>query len=121
MAHELAETADGKVMMAYAGATPWPGLGTAMSANMTAAEAVAAASLGWEVSTGDIFDADMRKIDGFKRVYRKDENINFGVVGENWTPIQNRDLAAFAESVVGLGGSNFHTAGALRKGQIVWF
>ena len=49
MAHDLARI-DGKTAMMYVGEVPWHGLGTPLSQPTTAAEAIKAAQLDWQVA-----------------------------------------------------------------------
>ena len=49
MAHDLAKTASGEYMTAWAGSTPWHGLGTSVEGLMTTTEALQKAHLDWDV------------------------------------------------------------------------
>ena len=49
MAHDLAQTASGEYMTAWAGSTPWHGLGTSVEGLMTTTEALQKAHLDWQV------------------------------------------------------------------------
>jgi len=49
MAHMI-EFMDGKASMAYAGETPWHGLGTEVPADITPADMLKAAGLDWRVT-----------------------------------------------------------------------
>ena len=59
MAHEI--TANDH-MVSGSNVTPWHGLGTIVAGNLTAAEAVKAAKLDWDVSQEPVFDGDMLNI-----------------------------------------------------------
>jgi phage/plasmid-like protein (TIGR03299 family) len=51
---------------------------------------------------------------------RETDNRVFGIVGRDWTPVQNEDSFAWFDGVVSDGRASFETAGALHGGRIVW-
>jgi len=121
MAHSLNFAADGTARMMFAGEAPWHGLGKRLEANCTASEALAAAQLGYQMGLSKVFTADMSPVPGFRAVTRLDTREALGVVTDSYTLLQNTDLAGFCEAVVGAGQAVYHTAGALGKGEDVWF
>src|SRR3972149_3885641 len=112
---------NGKASLVYSGKDPWHTLGTRLNGNFTSSEAIAAANLGYIVSTVNVFDGDMRLIKNYKAVLRDDTRDIFGIVSSKWAPIQNTKLAEFADALVGSGNSFFHTAGCLGFGEDIWF
>lgn len=113
--------------MAYFGELPWHRQGTRLNQAATAAQAISAAGLDWEVQKQPLFtgpDRSVRMKDWFA-VCRTDRLAEptggqLGVVGPHFEPLQNRDAFSFLDPVVGAGGAVFHTAGALRGGRQVW-
>jgi phage/plasmid-like protein (TIGR03299 family) len=121
MAHQITKDDN---MVSTKNLVPWHGLGTVLPDNaITAADAIKYASLGWEVECLPVFNADMKPIDGFRGVTRKDTGKVFAMVGEGYSPLQNTILAELAEAVVSGsdGKAAFETAGSLRGGETVWF
>jgi phage/plasmid-like protein (TIGR03299 family) len=119
MAHDL-NFVDGKASMFYAGEKPWHGLGTELAEPATAAEAIAAAGLDFDVALEPIVSTGGLAVPMGRAVVRSDTNQLLGLVGSSWRPIQNRDCFAFLDGVVADEGLRYHTAGALGKGERVW-
>lgn len=123
MAHGLTIRLDGRVEAAYAGETPWHGLGKKMSANMTPDEALREAGLNWEVTkrplwykNGTIVDQYAQTGDSFA-IIREDSGAYFGTVGPQYRPIQNREQAEFLAALAGEGGIEVEMAGSLWGGS----
>ncbi len=119
MAHELS-IQNGRAAMMYVDEVPWHGLGTRLDSPATAREAIAAASLDYEVALTDLFTREGFIIPGRKGAIRTDSNDVLGVVGNSYVPIQNRECFSFLDAVVADGGLRYHTAGALRRGEKIW-
>jgi len=127
MAHELHFTADRSASMMYVGEAPWHGLGTKLNKPATAAEAIKAANLDWNVCKHPIYlDGASQPIrDKFATVRAdklKDADCPvFGVVGKSYTPLQNSKAFEFFDPIVGEKNAPiYHTAGALGDGERVW-
>jgi len=126
MAHELT-TENGKASMMYYGETPWHQLGTRLQKPATSEEAIVQAGLDWEVVKKPVYvkmDKRFQVKDTFAMV-RKDKWQNndcdiLGVVGKNYTPLQNKDAFNFFDSIVGDKKAIYHTAGSLSGGKIIW-
>jgi phage/plasmid-like protein (TIGR03299 family) len=118
MAHEIAMV-DGKASMMYTGETPWHGLGTRLDDPATAAEAIQAAGLDYDVELAPLCTRDGIPVPQRKAVIRNDTQEALGVVGNNYVPIQNRHCFNFLDAVVA-DGLRYHTAGALGRGERAW-
>jgi phage/plasmid-like protein (TIGR03299 family) len=115
MAH-LVET------MAYAGETPWHGLGVHVEDDLTVEEMIKAAGLGWGVVKSPMYyDVNGEQINSGKfALLRDSDNQFFDTVSDSWEPCQNRDAFSIFEEFVEAGELEMHTAGSLKGGQIVW-
>lgn len=114
--------------MFYIGETPWHRLGKRLNQPATAAEAMVAAGLDWQVIKTPLYFAgphadvkvkDRHVVCRTDRLDTKDGG-QLAVVGGDFTPLQNSEAFNFLDPVVGEGGAVYHTAGALRGGRRVW-
>ena len=116
--------------MAYVGRRPWHGLGTYIEGQaMTAAQAIEAAGLDWEVVTEPVYrhiPADdwrpyhFKEVKGKRAVVRRDTDEVFGVMSDGYTPVQNLTGFDVMDAVVGSGDAAYHTVGSLFGGRRVW-
>ena len=115
----------------YYGERPWHGIGTELDKPATAAEAIKAAKLDWEVKAFPIYAgvpdiSDSSKINEFipisdtRATVRMDTKATLGVVGRLYTPIQNVDSFGFFDGVVGQGKAIYEVCGALGQGETIW-
>jgi phage/plasmid-like protein (TIGR03299 family) len=119
---------DGRPAIFVTGEPAWHGLGTVLQRPATAAEAIQAANLNWTVSKQPVYagDGQRKLIPDYFAVVRDDtwkeqhEPAVLGVVGSNYTPLQNRDAFTFFDPIVGDHAAVYHTAGALGSGERVW-
>ncbi len=126
MAHNLT-LENGNAQMMYYGEIPWHGLGTRLQKPATSEEAIVAAGLNWEVVKKPVYvklDKRFQVKDTFAMVrkdkWQKNECDILGVVGKNYTPVQNKDAFNFFDSIVGDKKAIYHTAGSLSDGKIIW-
>lgn len=126
MAHELTKE-NNKASMMYYGETPWHQLGTRLQKPATSEEAIIQAGLDWEVVKKPVYvklDKRFQVKDTFAMVrkdkWQRNECDILGVVGKNYTPVQNKDAFNFFDSIVGDKKAIFHTAGSLSGGKIIW-
>ena len=122
MAHEVES-------MFFAGEVPWHGLGTAVPAEVTAAEAIKLAGLDWEVAMSPLYTSfnkggvDVQTWvdqDEYQGVVRTSDGSVLGVVGSQYKPIQNATAFSFFDGIVGEGKAIYHTAGSLKGGKRIW-
>lgn len=131
MAHDLmVDPITGEAAMFFYGALPWHGLGQELVAQRpaTAEEAIRLAHLDWEVKKYPALvqlEGKTTAAPGWYGTVRQDtigypNPVVLGIVGPNYTPLQNIEAFGFFDSVVGSGQAIYHTAGALRQGDRIW-
>jgi phage/plasmid-like protein (TIGR03299 family) len=117
MSHEV-ET------MAYAGATPWHGLGEQVSNDLSPAQMMEKAGCAWDVEkrpmTYMVNGNRMKIVPGKKALVRSSDDLLLDVVGDDWNPVQNKDAFNFFSEFVMAGDMEMHTAGSLKEGRNVW-
>ena len=112
--------------MMYAGATPWHGFGRPVKNALTAEEAIIEAGLDWEVGCQPIFaeydqDGSHIEVPDSYAVIRDTDRKVLGVVGKNYTPIQNTECFEFMDEITGPDRLvRYHTAGSLHGGKKIW-
>lgn len=125
MPHELDNT-NGVYSFADSRADAWHQLGQQVNRCMTAQEVMEEAQLsGWDVRKhrlwtegSDGFPIQIEDREATVRTNPVTGNTDYlGVVGRNYTPIQNEESAAFLNALVDESGAHFETAGALRGGR----
>jgi phage/plasmid-like protein (TIGR03299 family) len=127
MAHEL-EIRDGQASMFYVNEEPWHGLGTKLDRPATAVEAIKAARLDWRVMKVPLYavegDTSISVPDTFGVVrddlWGKKGCPVLGIVGKDYTPLQNSEAFSFFDPIVGQNAAIYHTAGVLRDGERIW-
>lgn len=129
MAHELwIDTESGSASMFYVDEVPWHGLGTRLDNPATSIEAIKAANLDWHVSKELLYVQQGQSHVPLQDRYAvmrpphgcEEEAVVLGVVGKEYTPLQNCEAFAFFDHIVGKGAAVYHTAGALGQGERVW-
>lgn len=128
MPHNIA-TKDGKPMLMFVGETPWHKLGNRLQTPPeTAKEVIVAANLDWEVSKKPVYAFDGGAgcaVPGHYATVRADqwgkpECQPFGLVGEEYNVLQNREAFSFFDPIIKTGQVSYETAGALGHGERVW-
>ena len=115
MSHEV-ET------MAFAHEVPWHGLGNRVEDAVSVDDMLVAAGLNWEVRQHECWaDINGEKVAvGRKALVRSSDNRILTVTGDDWKPVQNREVLEFFREYAEAGKATLETAGSLRGGQIIW-
>lgn len=127
MAHEIHKN-DG---LALADTAAWHGLGTVVKGAMNPFAALKIAGLEWEVLESDsmtgIYNAGESNefrvsTDNGKILVRSDDHSVLGIVGPDYTPVQNQEIAelAYALRSNADGTAEVESAGSIRGGRKVW-
>jgi len=115
MAHEV-ET------MAYAGETPWHGLGVPVHNDLTPEQILIKAGLDWTVDKLPTFcEIDGEKVETTDQaLVRSSDKKILSIVSGDWNPVQNHEAFEFFNEFVMEGDMEMHTAGSLKGGTNVW-
>lgn len=123
MAHEI-EHDD---TVAYAGETPWHGIGQEVSADLTPDEMMVAANLNWKVLEYRLGlesqrnPGTYRPIDkGFKGLVRSSDGKLLDIVTDDYRTHQNSQIFGIAKQFFETGGMHMETAGSLQGGRVIW-
>jgi phage/plasmid-like protein (TIGR03299 family) len=127
MPHNISQK-NGQAEIMVVGEPAWHRLGTVLDKPATAEGAIKAAHLNWEVIKQPLFAGENEHypIPNYYAIVRGDDwgkakkATVLGIVGEDYTPIQNREAFKFFDSIVGEKAAIYHTAGALGNGERVW-
>jgi phage/plasmid-like protein (TIGR03299 family) len=123
MAHEL-DFSKGYAAMFAVRVPVWHNEGKRLQVHPTSAEALIEAGLDFEVvkvPTKRILpDGTQRDNDLAFSTVRMDTGGELGMVGRDYTPLQNRDALAVFDPLIASGHAVIETAGALRGGADVW-
>ncbi|SEL11924.1 phage/plasmid-like protein TIGR03299 [Atopomonas hussainii] len=121
MAH-LVET------MAYAGATPWHGLGNQLTRKQPIEIWQREAGMDWQILESPVhFKADsvghlgsIHSFPGQKVLYRSDTKAPLSVVSQRYHTVQPRDVLEFYRDLTQASGYELETAGVLKGGRKFW-
>src|SRR6478735_3581545 len=108
--------------MAYFGATPWHGLGTALEETDLYCwpKTCEKAGLAWDVELVPLVTADSQAKVTHRAVRRRTDGRTLGVVGPRYFPLQNRDAFGWFQPFLDAREAALHTAGSLRHGSRIW-
>lgn len=129
MAHGL----ENAKSMIYVGETPWHGLGIRLnSPPPTIEDALILAGMDWTVEKRPLFtlagsgpvveggDLECQDVPGHFAVCRNSDSRVLGVVGADYTPLQNTEAFGHLNDFLLDGKAAVETAGQLRGGATVW-
>jgi phage/plasmid-like protein (TIGR03299 family) len=124
MAHMIDEST-GRAAIAYAGATPWHGLGQALTPGASIDEWTREAGLGYSVLESPVqystpASSELQSWPDRKVLHRSDNGAPLAVVSDGYRVVQPAEIMDFFRELVELGGFQLETAGALSYGRRVW-
>lgn len=100
--------------------TPWHGLGKVLTQAPTVTEAMVQAGLDWEVSLAPVEYQGQTLPHLANVVIRSNDNKPLGVVGPQWTPLQNAQAFDWFSPFLDSNLCTLETAGSLHGGRVVW-
>lgn len=108
--------------MAYAGETPWHGLGKRVLPDLTPDQMLKEAGLDWTVNKVPSFvELGGKNVPtGQQALVRSSDNSILTMVSDDWNPVQNHEAFEFFHDFVMAGDMEMHTAGSIRDGKNVW-
>ena len=108
--------------MAWAGESPWHGLGVEVLGDLTPVQMMEKAGLDWTVEKHPTFAIinDEPVITPAQALIRSSDNKVLTMVSDDWNPVQNIEAFEFFNEFVHAGDMDMHTAGSLKGGQMVW-
>src|SRR5215208_2804100 len=118
--------------MAYAGETPWHGLGVPVSNDMSVEQMLTASGCDWTVSKKPMYfltnpdyvdlgeKPNMKLVPDEYAIIRDDNKSVLDTCGSKWKPIQNRESFDFLTRFVKAGDMSMETMGSLKGGRYVW-
>ncbi len=123
MAH-LIENTNGKAEIAYAGQTPWHGLGQQLTANASIDVWRKEAGLDWEARLSPVvYTTDGQiysEMPNQNVIYRSDTSAPLGVVTNRYKVHQPADVLDFFNTLVQSAGFTLEVAGAIKGGKRIW-
>jgi phage/plasmid-like protein (TIGR03299 family) len=121
----MIDTTTGKAAIAYAGNTPWHGLGQALTPDASIETWTREAGLDYTVNESPVlFQTDAatlpEEFKGRKVLHRSDTGGALAVVSDGYNVVQPSDVMGFFAKLVELGGFQMETAGVLSHCRRVW-
>jgi len=124
MAHMIDNTT-GRAAIAYIGATPWHGLGQALTPGADIDTWTREAGLGYTVLESPVLYSspaatELQSWPNRKVLHRSDTGAPLAVVSDGYRVVQPGEVMDFFRELVKLNGFQLETAGALSDGKRVW-
>ena len=124
MAHMIDETT-GRAAIAYAGQTPWHGLGRQLTAGASINTWTEEAGLAYTVLSSDVLyntpaTSEPQAWPERKVLHRSDTGAPLAVVSKDYNVVQPAQVMDFFRKLADIGGFQMETAGALSHGRRVW-
>ena len=98
-------------------------IGTKVAGATCAAEVIQRLDADWDVTLDDVYRMNaegFQAIPGRRVIVREDNGEPFGIVTDQYRPIQNRDAFGFFDAIVREGLAQYETGGVLGGGERVW-
>lgn len=122
MAH-LIDESNGRANMAYAGDTPWHGLGTNVNADDPLEVWMEKGGFNHELIKAPIsydFNGQIRKVPNRWAIVRNDTGASLAVMSSNFNITQPKQVIEFFRDIVDAGDFKMETVGMLRGGATYW-
>jgi phage/plasmid-like protein (TIGR03299 family) len=111
-------------MFSGKGVVPWHGIGSVLDGVLTSEDAIREARLDWQVEQAPVYSANnwAAPIPGYLANVRSDTNEVLGIVSDRYQVAQNKDVFAFADTLIGTNKEpcTYETAGSLFNGRRVF-
>lgn len=123
MSHEITIRKNSKAEMAYAGETPWHGLGQELRKGASIEEWIAAAGMDWDIGRSRVRYGEgpnQRIIDDSHVLFRSDNKEPLGIVSSKFKVVQPREVLEFFRDLTADAGFSLETAGTLFGGRRFW-
>jgi phage/plasmid-like protein (TIGR03299 family) len=119
----MIDTTTGTAAIAYAGQTPWHGLGQRLDQTASIETWQKAAGLDYEVLRAPVtydVDGETKSFNGRSVLYRSDTHGALGLVGKNYQIVQPSEVLHFFDDLVESAGFHLEVAGGLKEGKRIW-
>lgn len=128
MAHDITIRTNGFAETAFAGETPWHGLGQEINPDASIEEWQVKAGMDWTVDSAPVefaaFDQNNKLVthtfSGQNVLFRSDTKAPLSVVSNRYHPVQPRDVLEFFRELVDVAGFKIQVAGTLAGGKRMW-